>query len=234
MVMIGCEEMKKFHITSDPITKETVLGYMVYDTKTQKEITQTIYKNDGTPFINPRDFLTDYVKSKDFIRNYSDIKTREPKDAVGLKLVTNEDYYEFKPKENKDKAKEAEKFLLIVDRDIKDYALVTADIEDAKLTIKMNQSKETRHNIIKNLRVSMAAVAVSFVMVNVFGYATMYAANGYQEPKQVLVDMCNVYDNMGIVLVDTIHGKSQEEISTHLNEVKNNREVEKENNVKTR
>lgn len=226
--------MKKFHITSDPVTNETTLGYMVYDTEQQKEVTQTIYKNNGTPFINPRDFLTDYIKSKEFIKNYSDIKERKPKDALGLKIVTNEDYYEFKPKENVDKSKEAERFLLIVDRDIKDYALVTADIEDAKLTIKMNQKKEVGHNILKNIRVSMACFGILFTMANGMGFIAGYAHNNYQEPKQVLSDICNVYKNIGIELIDVMEGKSREEIKEHRNEINNNNAMEQENRAKTR
>ena len=231
--MIGVIKMKKFFIKKDAVTNETVLGYLGYDINTEKDIEYVVYDRDGKPFNRADDFLVNYLKNKDFVNKYSEVKLRHPKDKWGARKNVQEDYYDFIPQKQNHPEQEAKRFILVVDRDIKDYAVITSEIADVALTLEMNQKKEILSKKIKNICVSAASVALISSIMFAGTYGVFYASNGYENPKQVFTDVCHTFGNVGTIVIDGMKGKSYEEIKEHINERNNNSE-NTENNSKTR
>lgn len=204
--------MLRFHIKKeydDTVIKELKPGYNNIDTDFN------VYLEDGTIFKDASAFTKEYIKQKHFIENYDNIKLRVPKDDYSSEENKKRDYYEFIPK----KESGANRFLLIVDKDIEDYADITTQIEDAKLTMQMNNRKELISHGVKNIAVFAGEVALIAAFTIGSTAAVFYASNGYSNANEVFADVFNFYKDVGIVVKDNI----KEMINTaNINDVVNN------------
>ncbi|MGN0973282.1 MAG: hypothetical protein ACI4OT_00920 [Bacilli bacterium] len=189
--------MLRFHIKTeydDTVIKELRSGYNNIDTDFN------LYLEDGTLFKDASTFTKEYIKQKYFLENYEDIKLRVPKENYSTEEDKKRDYYEFIPK----KDSKANKFLLIVDKDIEDYASITTQIEDVKLTMQMNNKYELMKHGVKN--VAVFAGELAFIAAVTIGStaAVFYASNGYSNANEVFIDVFNFYKDLGTLVKDNI------------------------------
>lgn len=126
--------MLRFHIKTeydDTVIRGLKPGYNNTDNDFN------IYLANGEIIKDASYFTGEYIQTNDFFNHYENIKLRIPKGDFASKIDNDRDYYEFIPKVNSD----SNRFLLIVDKNIKDYEKITVQIDDAKLKMQMNKDE---------------------------------------------------------------------------------------------